>query len=215
VLTLAEGLVLLALDDEHGTVGWRSGDALDLGLAGALLADLALRQRIGVEGRTVTLLDPAPAGELLLDEALALIAGSTKERDAQGWVNEAARHVKHLRDRLCEGLVAQGILRREQHTTLLVFHRARYPSDDSAPEQALRAELQAAARVESPIEPRLRILLSLARACELLNELVARDARKQVAALVKGEPWGEAVGKAIQERRAALIAATTTASTVN
>ncbi len=86
MLTLAESLVLLALDDEQGTVGWFSDDALNLGLAGALLADLALRERIAVAGRTVTTRDSTPVGEPLLDETLALVAGSARARDARGWV---------------------------------------------------------------------------------------------------------------------------------
>lgn len=210
MLTVAESLVLLALDDEQGTVGWFSEDALDLGLAGALLGDLALRHRIGLTGRIVTPLDATPVGEPLLDEALALVAGSTKDRDAQGWVQELAHQIKHLHERLCEGLVEQGVLRREEHTTLLVFHRVRYPTDNPTPEDTLRAALQAAAAGQPPIEPRLLVLLSLVRACDLLDQVVAKDVRKQVATLVKDEPWGDAVQKAIRSRRAALIAATST-----
>jgi hypothetical protein len=213
MLSLAESLVLLALDDEKGTVGWRGNDALDLGLAGALLADLALRGRIGIAGGRVTMLDAAPVGDELLDETLGLIAGSSKQRDARGWVTEVFRRVKHLRSRLCEGLVEQGILHREEHTTLHIFHQVRYPSSDPTPESALRTDLQIAAGAQPPIAPRLLALLSLAWACDLLDRLFGRDARKQVAALVEGEPWGEAVGKAIRSRRAEQAAASSTTVT--
>jgi golgi phosphoprotein 3 len=204
MLSLGESLVLLALDDEQGTVGWFSEDALNFGLAGALLADLAVRQRIAITGRTVTALDTTPVGEPLLDETLALVTGSTKARDARGWVTEVAYHVKHVRERLCDGLVTQGVLRHEEHTTLLVFRRTRYPSGDPGPEHALRAELQSAASAPPPLEPRPLILLSLARACDMLDQLLGKDARKHAAALVKDEPWGDAVRKVIRARRAAL-----------
>jgi Golgi phosphoprotein 3 len=216
MLSMAESLVLLALDDEKGTVGWQNYDELDIGLAGALLADLALRGRIGVDGKRVRLLDSSQVIEPLLDEALTLVAGSSKERDPKGWVQETFHQVKHARDRTCAGLAEQGILRREEHTTLLIFRRARYPSSDREPEYALRAALQAAVAAPKPPESRLLVLLSLARACGVVDTLFAKaerkGARKRVAALVNGEPWGEAVAKAISARRAEFTAATTAAT---
>ena len=210
MLRLAECLVLLALDDEKGTVRGLDAGALDLGLAGALLAELDLQERIALTMRTVTVRDATSVGEPLLDETLALVAGNTRQRNAKGWVEEVAHRVKHVRERLCEGLVARGVLHREEHSTLLLFHRVHYPTGDPAPEEMLRAALQAAAAGQPPIEPRLLMLLSLARACDLLDGLAAKDARKAVAALINAEPWGEAVQSAMRSRRAALIAATST-----
>jgi golgi phosphoprotein 3 len=44
--TIAEELLLLALDDEKGTTQWSGTGALPFGLAGALLAELVLRGKM-------------------------------------------------------------------------------------------------------------------------------------------------------------------------
>ena len=46
--TLAGDLLLLALDDDRGTVSWQRSTGLRYGLGGALLMDLAQQERITV-----------------------------------------------------------------------------------------------------------------------------------------------------------------------
>lgn len=216
MLTVAESIALLALDDEKGTAGWQQNGELDYGLAGALLGELALRGCIEAQTNSVAVLDPAPFGDPLLDEALALVAGSTKPQDAVHWVKECAGKVKHLRDRVCEGLVEQGILHREEHTTLFVFHSTRYPASDPTPEEQLRAALRTVLQEASdgaPPETRMLLLISLARATGVLDNAFPKDerkaARKRAEAMTKDEPWGDAVAKAVRERQT--INATTAA----
>src|SRR5688500_5350502 len=119
-LTLADELALLAYDDDGSR---KLGQpALGYGLAGALLIELALARRVDVVGKKVTVLDPAPVGRPLLDQALARIADD-KPRKPAHWIEKLG---KKLTEQVLDGLVAGGVLRREEDRVLLVFPRTRF-----------------------------------------------------------------------------------------
>ena len=67
-------MLLLALDPEKGRPGLGKKDALEPGLCGALVSELALRSTVAVtEGRAVVV-DARPTGDDLLDEVVRLLA---------------------------------------------------------------------------------------------------------------------------------------------
>jgi hypothetical protein len=72
---LATDLLLLALDDERGTVLSQAAIGLDYGLAGALVMELALRGRIRIDDEAVSTIGPA-TDDALLDDALRVIAAT-------------------------------------------------------------------------------------------------------------------------------------------
>jgi hypothetical protein len=146
--TLGEDLLLLALDDEGGKVGWQDSSGLPYALVGALLAELALRERITLDAKHLVVTDASPTGDDLLDEALHRMAESKKPHDAKHWVTALHGKIKHLQRRLEDRLVAAGIVRREEHRVLWVFPAQRYPAVDNAPEEALREQLRAVVRGE-------------------------------------------------------------------
>ena len=216
-LLFAEELLVLALDNGAGTVSWRHAPALPYGLGGALLLDLALRGRVAsVDGRIVVG-DPAPTGNAVLDDTLAAIRAAAQPHDPQYWVRQLGGG-KGLQARLAHRLVVRGILREQERTVLRVFHAAHFPTGDAGPDAALGARLRAAVLGDATPDPRTMLLLSLLHACHLADGLFAPEerveARRRVQALVKGEPFGAAVGQARAELAAAVAAVTAAAFTV-
>ena len=123
MVTLAEDLYLLASD---GTSGRLLIDPvhLDLGLGGALLLDLAVRERVALRDGHVTVSREQSTGEPLLDSALAEIAGQARPHGPDHWI----RHLGRAAHRTVQDhLVNLGILRREDHRVLHVIpmHRMR------------------------------------------------------------------------------------------
>lgn len=208
--TLAEDLLLLALDDDKGTVSWQRTTALPYGLGGALLVDLALQGRVTMVDDRISLSDPAPTGEAVLDAALVTIRSAKKEHDAKYWV-------KHLGDRsglkeeLARRLVARGILREQEHAFLWVFHDPRFPASDPRPEAALRERIRDVVLNGAEPDERTLLLLSLVNACGLTGDLFSKEELKRtkprVKELIEGERVGKAVGRAVEEVNAAVIAA--------
>ena len=123
--TLADDLLLVLLDPDSGKPR-TDRTKLDYGLAGALLLDLALAERVDVEGSKpsraqVVLVGDAALEDELLADAAALIAG--RRRSADKLVPALA---KGLRARLLERAERRGDVRREH----LVLRPDRWPAAD-------------------------------------------------------------------------------------
>lgn len=123
VVTLAEDLYLLALDDTGGRL-LIDPLHLDLGLGGALLLDLAVRERVTPVDGHVAVAHDGPTGEPLLDGALTAIAERARAHDPDHWVRHLGRGGHQaVQDRL----VDLGVLKREDGRVLRFFpiHRTR------------------------------------------------------------------------------------------
>jgi hypothetical protein len=91
MLTLAEELLLLALDDESGSVEPAASGSLQYGLAGALLVELVIAGRLRLEGGGLVVADGSPTGDAVLDEVIGRISRSGRPRDAEYWVGQFGR----------------------------------------------------------------------------------------------------------------------------
>jgi len=117
MVSLAEDLYLLADDPATGRPLIDIAH-LDLGLGGALLLDLALRQRIAHADEQVKLTQQGPTGEPLLDRALAVVAKPDRLHGPDHWVRHLGRGAhRAVQDRL----VDIGILQRDAHRLLHVI----------------------------------------------------------------------------------------------
>lgn len=213
-LYLHEELMLLALKDEAGTIV--AGAMYQYAVAGALLAELLMRGRLGIDssGRKprVAVLSERPIGEPLLDECLQRVAQAKRPGTAQHWVSKFAqtRQIKH---RVAGQLVERGILRADQDKVLLVFSRRIYPELDPRPERAITARVRDAVFGERrDLDARTVVLTSLADGAGILRavfdkrRLKGRKARLEQ--LRNGEVAAEATKAAIQAMQAALVVTT-------
>ena len=71
MLRFAEEIVLLLLNDDDGRFARVSRWSLDYALAGGVLMDLALENRIDTDLENLILVDATPVGDSLLDLTLA------------------------------------------------------------------------------------------------------------------------------------------------
>ncbi|MFC7546279.1 GPP34 family phosphoprotein [Plantactinospora sp. GCM10030261] len=213
-LTLAEELALLSYTVEGTAEVGQPG--LDYGLAGALLLELTLAERIDVVDGRVVLTDPTRTGHPLLDRALDQIGGEAKRRKPKDWINRLG---KGLRDQVLDHLVAMGILHVEKDRVLGLFPRTRFPSPhgmDPAAETEARQRLAAAIRPGATVPPRTGALCSLVRAVGLDRKVFRDQPRREVRARLKeiseGDWASAAVKRAIDDTQAAMIAVITAAT---
>lgn len=208
-LGLADELLLIAYDDDTGR---NRATGLELGLAGSLLLELALGERLRVDGRKkVQVVSRVPVGDELADEALARIAGD-KPRSARSWVNTFSRR---LLPRVRGRLVAEGVLREEVHKVFGLFPYRYYPLADGRGEGDARARLERAVGNGVASDARTAALAGLIRATSLekraLPGLSAWQARKAVKGLADAGWAGEATKQAIEATQVAVMAAVTAA----
>lgn len=210
MLGLAEELLLLALEDDEGKVSGAASGSLECGLAGAVLMELALADRVSLQSGKVMVSDASPMGDEVLDRALAKIKESSKDRDAEHWIS-GGLDSGALKDELLDGLVEKGVLEREEHKVLWVIPTERYPERDGEPERELRERIRAVVLDGQRPEPRLAAIVALVGACNLTDEVFSDEERKQanerLEEISSEEVIGEAISGAVAQTQAAMQAA--------
>ncbi|MEV8518008.1 GPP34 family phosphoprotein [Dactylosporangium sp. NPDC051484] len=165
-IALAEELLLLAYDDESGkATGSHIG--LDLGMAAAVLVELALAGRIVYVDGTIVVTEPSPIGEPIADEVLARVAADTPHSPAS-WV-QRLRH--GLRDRVLADLCDRGVVRDVDETTMGFIHVHRYPTVDPTVEADVRARLSRALIGDELPDERTAALATLVAAVRMTPAL--------------------------------------------
>jgi hypothetical protein len=195
--SLAEALLLVALDDESGKI--RCGDNIGFGLSGAVLMDLLTAGCVTIEDGKVAAAECSEPGDEVLREALELVRESGKRRSTKDWVRRLPGKL-HLRDRVAEqaGLELERKLFRKRYT--------RTGGDD--PTERVRALLLG----EAEPSEREALLLTLVGAVGLAKPLVPRDRRKEAERRAKEAADHDAVGGAVKGAIREVQAATAAAA---
>lgn len=136
-LTLAESVLLLALDDATESLGIR-GERV---LAGALLVDLA---RVGALRAQGAVLRPVPGVGIkhpVLARVYTTIVTSSKPRSAYRWVGRLPRELIPLTGTVAGPLVDRGVLTEQRTMVLRFFTSICFPEADPGPKRELRSRL--------------------------------------------------------------------------
>lgn len=197
---------------KEGTIAFGANYSFAVG--GAILAEVLLRQHIEIEEtkrrKLVNLIDPAPLGEPVVDECLEKISSAKRRANAQTSVSRFAS-VKKLKHRIAEGLCDRGILRADDAKVLLFFARKVYPERNPAPERAMIERMRRAIFTDTDnVDPRTVVLISLAKATDLLriplDKKRLKERKRRIQQLVDGEIMGKATREAVEAAQAAQAA---------
>lgn len=205
-LTLAEELLLLGLDDETGDIILSVSTALPYGIAGAMLLDLYLKGKIELTGETVKIKDNSPTGEKMLDEVLNLINIKIDHENPKYWIRTINATIDDMVDRLIEGFVQKGILKKEAKKILWLIPVDRYPTSDPLPEVHTRLLIRRIVLENEEPNQRTLALLSLIKASNLIDELFLKEERRQAANIINEFIENERIGKAVSDINAEVTA---------
>ena len=165
-MLLAEELLLLALHPGRGTVVRRARSHLVVGLAGALVGELALDGAVELDGRRFAVRGPAPADPLLAQVHAELASGGGRRTTDQ--LARLDRRTGGLRRQLVDRLVDTGVLGRRVDRVLL-RQVTRHPVLRPLEHRALVRRLQAAATGAGPLDGRTAVLLALCGPVRMLQ----------------------------------------------
>lgn len=215
MLTLAEDLVLLALDDDTGSVlpvddlGYRHA------LAGAILMDLALRGRIDKNPEMLHVIDPTPTGEGILNHWLEIIRSEPETLPTKVWVARLALDSEEIESAALARLVERGILAEEEKRILWVFEQRRYPTIDGREEMEVKRRILDVLMTEDAPRPADALLVGLVDDARLLPHLLseaeARRCAPRVARVRNSEALGREVAEIIEHLRVEMLQALTVA----
>ena len=97
MLRFAEEIILLLLNDDDGGFVYVPNWSLKYALAGGVLMDLALENRIDTDLEKLVMVDATPVGDTLLDPTLADIEAG-EERNARFWVERTGERAGAIRE---------------------------------------------------------------------------------------------------------------------
>ncbi len=172
MLRFVEEIMLLLLRDDGRSVHVPSW-SLDYAIAGGVLMDLAMENRIDTDLQHLILVDATPVGDSLLDPTLAEIAAGERH-DTRFWVEHVAQRSLAIQEEALSRLVAHGILERQDDSFLWVFRSRRYPLIDGKAEREVKQRIMGVLFSDEIPDPRDAMLIGLADACDIFKELLSQ-----------------------------------------
>ena len=203
----AEELLLLILDHDDGDiVASMPPQSLNTLLAGALLMDLALENRIDTDLEQVILVNTAPVGDNLLDPVLADIAGDAEPRTIDYWLKRTAMRGDEIRETALAGLVEQGIVESEESATFFLSPRVRrsrrYPAIDGTATEEVQFRIMRLLFSDDIPDPRDIVLVSLAASGGVFKHLLSpeelAEAQERIDLISRMDLIGQSVARTLR-----------------
>ena len=180
MLTFHEEIMVLLLHDENGTFLPVNEHTLNSALTGAVLMDLAFANRIDTDPDHLTVIDPSPTGDPLLDRILARIAAEKTVTNTRTWIETlsadeaSADPAETIREAALTRLVERGVLERREEKFLWVFRSRRYPTIDGKVEQEAKKRIADVLFTDEVPDPRDVALICLVDACNILQTIFSK-----------------------------------------
>lgn len=202
MLRFVEEIVLLLLRDHDGRFVHVPSWSLEYAIAGGVLMDLAMENRIDTDIENLVLLDSTPVGDSLLDPTLAEIADEDVH-PTRYWVEQTVERADTIHDAALTRLVERGILERREKRFLWAFRSRRYPMVDGRAEREVKLRIMEVLFGEELPHPRDIMLICLVDACGIFNHLLSREelgkASDRIAQVRQMDLIGQATSQAIRE----------------
>ena len=169
-MTFAEELLLLLHSEESGYFVPIPEWKMSCALAGAVLMDLAMEDRIDSDLNSLALNDATPTGDALLDPALEEIATAKGVHAPQYWVERIARQANKISDTALNRLVKAGILDSDPGgfwtLSKKVSRTGRYPLVDGRSGEEIKARIMRSLLDDEIPEPRDVAIIGLVNCCD-------------------------------------------------
>jgi len=200
-MRFAEEILLLLLNEETGYFApipeWRMSCAL----AGGVLMDLAIENRIDADLDTLTLVDSSPTGDELLDPALEEIASESRAHPPRYWIERIARRANQISDAAFDRLVKQGILDFDSggfwSLSRKVSRTGRYPLIDGTSGDEIKGRITRILLTDEIPDPRDVAIIGLLYNCGGVRTLLEKEEYEQAEERIKLLSGMDLIGRTI------------------
>jgi hypothetical protein len=201
-----EALLLLAIDEKEGNLFHSVLDALEPGIAGAVLIELTMNNRIVLRDNRLQVVDQTPTENPLLDRALLAILETARPRKLKYWINTLVYN--RIIDEVVQQLVEKDVLIRKKKRLRLVIPFSENAISQGASKYGVTHRLRQI--VLGSLSPELpdKLLLAILYHASMLSLVFTRGeckaAQKQIKKLILdnqgesglGSPWDEILAAA-------------------
>ena len=208
-MRLPEELMLVLLDESSGYVDLAHTWDFSCVIAGSILAELALENRIDDDLTELRAIDLTPTEDELLDPVLEEIGASESNRTTQYWVEKTAPRADDAVTTILDRLVDLGILTMEtggffELNKGIARSRMFQDTDGAEIKESKSRILDIITQGELP-DPRDILLMSLLHSCKLFKTLFEEDEYEEylerIEILANADLIGQSIAKAIHQTR--------------
>ncbi len=208
MLSLLEELMLLILDDENGSFAPVPEYALDYAIAGSVLIELALENRIDTDLESLFIVNGAPIGNPLLDSTLARIVQHPETNGIKYWVRKISADSVDLKELALKKLVERGVLKEVDRRFFWLLQERRYPIIDNKYEREVKLRIMSVLFDDGIPDVRDIAIISLAYACGVFGNLLSarelKNALPRVRQIRKMDLIGRGVTGAVRDIEATI-----------
>ncbi len=209
-LTLVEEILLLLLDEEKGTLPPVPQLTLHLVLAGGILMELAINNRIDCHIDTLEIVEKEPLNDPILDQYLEKICQEHTHQDVKYWINSIADDGAAIVDLGFKRLVEREILGESEKRFLWVMKTRSYPMIDGTVEREVKLRVMNILYSDEIPDQRDVVIFCLMDACDMFRTLLGpvelNRMRSRISDVSKLDLIGQATTKLIREIQVALVA---------
>lgn len=205
MLTFAEEILLLNLDDERGVIKSLPRISIETAIAAASLMELTFLRKIdaGVDKIYVADTTPLHIGDKLSDAVLEILASEKEEKPIRYWLNVITERIPNLVEQVLDSLVAKKVLKMENQRILWFFEKRRYPMNNDEQIVEVKQRLRQIIENREIPDPRDIVLISLTRACRLFPEIFTYEEREKhlefIDKIAKFDFVGQALSKTLRD----------------
>lgn len=167
-LSIAEGLYLIALDDEEGRLLAAAEKTILPGLMSASVLELYIQKKLKLAGGHVEVVDSSGTGNGILDAILSKIHSGAELLET---IKNLEHNFKDIMQDLNVLLAQRGILQKEETKLLWIPLSERMDNANYAFEEEIRNNLKAMVFKSAKPSPAFAVLMSLIYDCNILEEV--------------------------------------------
>ncbi len=167
-LSIAEGLYLIAMDDEEGRLLAAAEKTIVPGVISACILELYLSKKVQLADGKINVLETGGTGNGILDNVLKKIESGS---DFIKTVEQLAQQFRDIQHDLNELLVQRGILKREATKLMWIPLSERLDNANYGFEQEIRNGLKGIVLKNARPSQAFVILMSLIYDCNILDEV--------------------------------------------
>ncbi len=200
-LTIPEEILLLSIDETGGISP--ESKTLDVVLASAILMDLAIRRRIDTDLQKLILVDGAPTGDAILDDALTFLYENPAEKPIEHWVSQVGLRADLYKEDLLASLTLKKVIKVENKRILWMLTSRKYPIIGNKELKEVKTRVRDLIYSDDIPDLQEMAIVSLAYYGSMLEFLLTTEAieiyRTRIEQIAKMDLIGQSIGKALAE----------------
>lgn len=205
-MRFAEEMLLLLLNEETGYFVPIPEWKMSCALAGSVLIDLALEDRVDSDLESLSLIDPRPTGDDLLDPVLEEIVQDAQAHPPQYWVERIARRSDEISTKAIDRLVKMGVLTADSGgfwtLSSKVARSRRYPVIDGKTGEEIKSRIMRVLFSEEIPDPRDCAIIGIMSSCGGMRAMLEPEeydlAEERIEILTGIDLIGRTIGDAVR-----------------